>query len=142
MGATTSGVRVRGYSHVAVSVTDLDAARAFYRELFGFTELPRPDFTGAPGAWLAVGDLQLHLVASPEMPVLGRSFPHFALHVATEDFDATVDALRSAGVAFLGEPSTREDFGRPVRAAFVADPSGNVVELTDVGPLSPGPQPG
>jgi glyoxylase I family protein len=133
---TTAGVRVQGYSHVAVAVTDLEAARRFYREHFGFEELPRPDFPGAPGAWLAVGDLQLHLVAGPEMPVLGRSFPHFALHVTTEDFDATVDGLRAAGVPFVGEPSERVDFGRAVRAAFVADPSGNIIELTDVGPLS------
>ena len=32
-------------------------------------------------------------------------------------------------------PSTRVDFGVPVQAAFLADPAGNVVELTDVGPL-------
>jgi len=29
----------------------------------------------------------------------------------------------------------REDFGVPVRAAFCKDPSGNVIELTDVPPL-------
>jgi extradiol dioxygenase family protein len=44
-------------------------------------------------------------------------------------------ALRAAGVPFVSEPSERVDFGRPVHAAFVADPAGNVVELTDVGPL-------
>jgi hypothetical protein len=32
------------------------------------------------------------------------------------------------------EPGTREDFGRPVRAAFICDPAGNVIELTDVDP--------
>jgi hypothetical protein len=47
-----------------------------------------------------------------------------------------MEALREAGVAFIGEPSERVDFGRTVLAAFVADPAGNVVELTDVGPLA------
>jgi hypothetical protein len=37
----------------------------------------------------------------------------------------------------LGAPSARVDFGTPVRAAFITDPSGNVIELTDVRPLSP-----
>ena len=69
------------------------------------------------------------------MPVLGRTFPHFALYVTTEDFAPTMDALKRAGVTFIGEPSSRVDFGRTIWAAFVADPSGNVVELTDVGPL-------
>ena len=129
-----TGVRVTGYSHVAVHVTDLEAARAFYCGLLGFGELDRPDF-GVPGMWLRVGDLQLHFVESEEMPVLGQTFPHFALCVTTEDFAPTMDALKRAGVAFLGEPSSRVDFGRTIWAAFVADPSGNVVELTDVGPL-------
>jgi extradiol dioxygenase family protein len=70
------------------------------------------------------------------MPVVGPGFPHFALHVPTDEWDETMAALHAAGVAFLSEPSTREDFGRPVRAAFVTDPAGNVVELTDVGPLA------
>jgi hypothetical protein len=44
--------------------------------------------------------------------------------------------VRAAGVKMLGEPSARVDFGTPVRAAFITDPSGNAIELTDVGPLS------
>jgi catechol 2,3-dioxygenase-like lactoylglutathione lyase family enzyme len=66
----------------------------------------------------------------------GPGFPHFALYVPTDEFDATIEAVRAAGVKMLGEPSTRVDFGTPVRAAFVTDPSGNVIELTDVGPLT------
>jgi hypothetical protein len=38
-------------------------------------------------------------------------------------------------VEFLGDTMAREDFGVPVRAAFCKDPSGNVIELTDVPPL-------
>jgi catechol 2,3-dioxygenase-like lactoylglutathione lyase family enzyme len=133
--ATTGGVTVRGYSHVAVVTTDLAEARRFYCDLLGFTELPRPEF-GVPGMWLRVGDLQLHFIENETMPVGGPGFPHLALHVPTEAWDATMAALEEAGVRFLGPPSQRDDFGVTVRAAFVADPSGNVVELTDVGPLA------
>ena len=125
---------VSGYSHVAVSVTDLDAARDFYRDVLGF-EVPRPDF-GVPGLWLRVGDLQLHLGVADEPPSPGPGFPHFALYVPSEDFDATIDAVRAAGTKMVGEPSTRVDFGTTVHAAFITDPSGNVIELTDVGPLT------
>ena len=126
---------VSGYSHIAISVTDLDEARDFYCDLLGFEVLPRPDF-GFPGLWLRVGSLQLHLGVVDEAPSAGPGFPHFALYVPTDEFDATIESVRAAGVKMLGEPSSRVDFGTPVRAAFITDPSGNVIELTDVGPLN------
>jgi catechol 2,3-dioxygenase-like lactoylglutathione lyase family enzyme len=126
---------VSGYSHVAISVTDLDEARGFYCNVLGFEVLPRPDF-GFPGLWLRVGTLQLHLGVVDEAPTSGPGFPHFALYVPTEEFDTTIEAVRAAGVKMLGEPSSRVDFGRTVHAAFISDPSGNVIELTDVGPLA------
>jgi len=128
-------VAVSGYSHVAISVIDLDAARDFYCDVLGFEVLPRPDF-GFPGLWLRVGSLQLHLGVTDEPVSPGPGFPHFALFVPTDEFDTTIEAVRAAGVKMLGEPSARVDFGTPVRAAFVTDPSGNVIELTDVGPLT------
>ena len=135
-GTTTdAAVTIAGYSHLAIVTTDLDAARRFYVDLLGFTELPRPGF-GVPGMWLRVGDLQLHFIENETMPVAGPGFPHFALHVPAEAWDTTIAALQDAGVPFLGAPSEREDSGVRVRAAFVTDPSGNVVELTDVGPLA------
>jgi glyoxylase I family protein len=129
----TAPVAVTGFSHVAISVTDLDAARGFYCGILGFDELPRPDL-GIPGMWLGVGNLQLHFVETDEMPKPGRGFPHYALHVPTAEFDSTMETLRRAGVPFLGAPSSRVDFGTTVLAAFVTDPAGNVIELTDVGP--------
>ena len=134
-GTATAGVTIGGYSHLAIVVSDLAAARAFYIDLLGFEDLPRPDF-GVPGMWLRVGDLQLHFIENETMPVAGPGFPHFALHVPHEAWDDTIAALQAAGVPFLMGPSERVDFGRPVRAAFVTDPAGNVVELTDVGPLA------
>jgi glyoxylase I family protein len=131
---TTTPVAVQGYSHVAISVTDLEAARHFYCQLLGFGELPRPDF-GIPGMWLRVGDFQLHFIETDQMPVPGPGFPHFAFHIPTEHFLPTMETLRSEGVSFVGEPNSRQDFGKTVWAAFVKDPAGNVVELTDVGPL-------
>jgi len=127
-------VAVAGYSHVAIAVDDLAAARDFYCGIFGFEELPRPDF-GFPGMWLGVGALQLHFIETDELPTPGKGFPHYALYVPTEKYDETLEALRAAGVPFLGEPVTRVDFETTtVLQAFVTDPSGNVIELTDIGP--------
>jgi catechol 2,3-dioxygenase-like lactoylglutathione lyase family enzyme len=136
MTSPSTTVTVAGYSHVAIAVDDLEAARAFYCGILGFKELPRPDL-GIPGMWLGVGDLQLHFVETDELPSFGKGFPHFALYVPTEAFDTTIEALRAAGVRLLGEPSSRIDFGRTVLAAFMLDPAGNAIELTDVGPSGP-----
>ena len=125
---------VSGFSHIAIVVDDLEVARGFYCGTLGFEELPRPEF-GVPGMWLRVGSLQLHFVENPTMPVPGPGFPHIALHVEADRWEDTITHLNDAGVPFLIGPSEREDFGVRVRAAFVTDPAGNVVELTDVGPL-------
>lgn len=125
---------VEGFAHVAIVVDDLAAARGFYVDVLGLPELARPDF-GVPGMWLQAGALQLHFIENPTMPVPGPGFPHFAFAVGRDDWDETIAALRAADVAFLSQPSERDDFGTTVRAAFVIDPAGNVVELTDVGPL-------
>ena len=123
---------VEGYSHVAIAVDDLEAARKFYCGVFGFEEVRRPDF-GFPGMWLTVGSLQLHFVETDELPTPGKGFPHYALRVPTDHYDATIEALRAAGVPFIGEPITRVDFETiTVRQAFVSDPAGNVIELTNI----------
>ncbi|MAG32738.1 MAG: hypothetical protein CL908_17800 [Deltaproteobacteria bacterium] len=127
---------ITGYTHVNILVTDLEAAHEFYIDKLGFTVVPRPDFPGFAGEWYRIGDLALHLSVVEEMPDMKGGFPHLALHVPTEVFDSTVDALKSVGVDFLGDTMQREDLGVPVKATFCRDPSGNVVELTDVGPFS------
>ena len=138
--AVAPSITVSGYSHLAIVTTDLEAARRFYIDLLGFRELRRPDFAGFDGMWLQVGSLQLHFIVNQQMPVSGPGFPHFALHVPAERFAETMDGLRNAGVDFFIEPRSRVDFGTTVWAAFVKDPSGNVIELTDVGPIAtPGP---
>lgn len=128
-------VTIAGYAHVALVVDDLDAARRFWIDTLGLTELPRPDL-GVPGMWLSIGERQLHFIEHDTLPVGGPGFPHLALTVPADRWETTIAALHAAGTPFLMGPSERSDFGRRVRAAFLTDPAGNVVELTDVGPLA------
>jgi catechol 2,3-dioxygenase-like lactoylglutathione lyase family enzyme len=127
---------IAGYAHVNLVVTDLDAALGFYVDALGCTVLPRPDFGDvARGAWLRVGDVQLHLSVHANVPDNRGSFPHTAMYVPRDRFAETVTALEARGVRFVMGHRTREDFGVPVQTAFVADPDGNVIELTDVPPF-------
>jgi catechol 2,3-dioxygenase-like lactoylglutathione lyase family enzyme len=123
---------ISGYAHVNICVTDAEAARAFYEDKLGLAVLPRPDFGGFGGYWFRLGPSQLHLSVVDRMPEWNGAAPHMALFVPSDVFEATVDRLKGAGVEFSSDVRVREDFGVPVKTAFCRDPSGNLIELTDV----------
>jgi catechol 2,3-dioxygenase-like lactoylglutathione lyase family enzyme len=111
-----------GVHHVSVCVRDIDASRAFYAGVLGFSERgDRPDF-GFPGAWFDVGGQQVHLMEVAEMPP-GAASQHFALRV--DDLDAAVAAVEAKGVAVYRAPHTPP----AGRQAFLNDPDGNGIEL-------------
>jgi catechol 2,3-dioxygenase-like lactoylglutathione lyase family enzyme len=80
-----------GVHHVAICVADAQNGLAFYRDVLGMTQLPRPDL--GPGYWLDAGGQQVHLMESDTQP---RGANHFAIRV--EDIDAAVTDLREQGV--------------------------------------------
>ncbi len=114
-----------GIHHVSINVTDVAASVAFYTEsLGGALRDDRPDL-GIGGAWIDLGGQQVHLLEAPAAPALGQ---HFAIQVA--DLDATVTELRARGVR-VGDPGP----AGAGRQTFLEDPSGNTVELHQVGPV-------
>jgi catechol 2,3-dioxygenase-like lactoylglutathione lyase family enzyme len=111
-------MKLAGVHHVAISVKDLPAAMDFYVGQLGLEVLDRPDF-GIPGAWLALGEQQIHLI---ELDQAVHPSNHFAIHVL--DLDGTIAELREAGLD-VGDPSPVG----PGRQAFLKDPTGNMIEL-------------
>jgi glyoxylase I family protein len=115
--------------HVSLIVSDTSRALAFYRDLMGLTlDTTRPDL-GYPGAWLWVGEQQIHLLELPNPdPVQGRPQHggrdrHLALTL--KDTESFARDLEQAGIPF-----TRSRSGR--RALFCRDPDGNAIELMEV----------
>jgi glyoxylase I family protein len=109
--------------HVAINVRDLDEALEFYEGALGFVRRhDRPEF-GFPGAWLDVGDQQLHLIEAPAPADVGQ---HFAVRV--DDLGVVVAELRDRG----HQPSDPSPVANS-RQAFINDPSGNVIELHEIG---------
>jgi len=108
-----------GIHHVALVVDDLARAVGFYTRTLGFRlRTDRPAGLG-PGAWLDVGDQQIHLVEGAPSTARGR---HFAVLVA--DLDGAIRRLRADGVV-VSDPV-------PIGAArqsFLTDPAGNAIEL-------------
>lgn len=117
-----------GVHHVSINVADADEAIAFYTDVLGLTvRSDRPDFS-VGGAWLDLGDQQVHLI---ETDVPDDKGQHFAIRVG--DLDAAVTELRDRGVT-VTDPS-------PVgtsRQSFLHDPSGNRIELHQPAPGSGG----
>jgi glyoxylase I family protein len=114
--------------HVSLIVADAARAQHFYCDLLGLSvDDSRPDL-GYPGAWLCIGDQQIHLLELPNpdpiegRPVHGGRDRHLALTI--DDLDALTQALDSAGIDY-----TRSRSGR--RALFFRDPDGNALELIE-----------
>jgi glyoxylase I family protein len=111
--------------HVSINVRDVEEALPFYTDVLGGeVRADRPDL-GIAGAWIDLGAQQVHLVEAPAPSNLGQ---HFAIQVA--DLDQVVEELRGKGIE-VGDPGA---VGAN-RQTFLADPSGNVIELHQVGAL-------
>ncbi len=109
-----------------------DAARRFYADGLGLTEVEKPEaLRGRGGAWFrahdAEGAVTAELHVGVEEPFAAARKAHPAFLVA--DLDAAADRLRGAG--FEVDERERETFEGYLRFhAF--DPHGNRVEVLEV----------
>lgn len=105
-----------------ISVSNLERAAAFYRDVLGLQlATMAPEFnwaefeTDVPGFTIGMG-------VNPENPSGGGS----AINFGVTDLDAAKAALEQRGVAFEGEPM---EVPGQVRLAQFADPDGNALWL-------------
>jgi len=121
--------------HLALPITSVAAARAFYGELLGCPEGRSAD------AWIDFDfhghQLSLHvreagLADAGTTTVDGKEvpLPHFGLVLELAPWRELADRLRAAGVEFVIEPYTRFA-GEPGEQAtmFFRDPFGNALEV-------------
>jgi catechol 2,3-dioxygenase-like lactoylglutathione lyase family enzyme len=103
------------------------ASEAFYRDVLGLPQMPRPAFD-FPGAWFRLGQTQeLHLIGNRTQPVHSHSRgTHFALQVA--DIRAAETELQAKNAAFTG-PKQRPDGNWQI---FIQDPDGHYIELCEL----------
>jgi catechol 2,3-dioxygenase-like lactoylglutathione lyase family enzyme len=134
MTHTNKSALVHGLYHVAIKTSNLEATRAFWRDIVGLKEIDRPNF-GYPGAWLGCphpgGQAIIHVYAGG--PALGESriapvgagaIDHVSL--ACSGYRDFVARFRQASLPF------REFIvpGTSLWQLFVYDPSGMQLELT------------
>ena len=114
-------------SHINVTMPrgNEGAARAFYGEVLGLTEIPKPELLRIRGGvWFDAGGLDLHVSVDDQKGEADR-LRHFGLEWG--DLMELRDRLTAAGVVI--------DEGRPApwKRFFVRDPFGNRIEFHEPG---------
>jgi catechol 2,3-dioxygenase len=122
-------VSPRGISEIVLTVSDVERAVAFYRDVVGLrVDNPvNPNWcwlwAGAPGAPQRIGLTTGPLSYGAEHV---RGPVHFALRIAPEELDAAMVELRAKGIEVEGPVKFKE---WKARSIYFDDLDGNRVEL-------------
>lgn len=99
------------------------AARAFYGDLLGIPEVPKPaSLAGRGGVWFERGALRVHLGVDDDFRPARKAHPAFLV----TDLDTLVTSLRAAGVSVI-----EDDLLPGYARVHVSDPFGNRIELLE-----------
>lgn len=125
---------MRSFFHLAIHVTDLDAARHFYGGILGCNEGRSTDtwvdfdffghqislHLGVPFASASTGHVGDHRVP----------MPHFGVILELADWKVVAHRLQAANTVFVMPPQVRFE-GQPGEqwTMFFYDPSGNPIEI-------------
>jgi len=121
-------IEIRAINHVSLLVRDTLRSLEFYHGLLGLEiDASRPEMA-FPGAWLRIGDMQIHLLECPVSSRPGNRSGHGGRdrHVAMDvaDLDAVIKTLEAADIAYTLSRSGR-------RALFCRDPDDNALEFVE-----------
>jgi catechol 2,3-dioxygenase-like lactoylglutathione lyase family enzyme len=113
---------ILGLDHVqlAIPAGGEDKARAFFGDLLGMQEVPKPATLSASGCWFKAGALNLHLGVDPDFRPAAKAHP--ALLV--DDLAQLRQDLEQDGVK-VSDGKQIEGY----RRFFIDDPFGNRIEI-------------
>jgi catechol 2,3-dioxygenase-like lactoylglutathione lyase family enzyme len=122
-------VRPRRIYETVVYASDLEAARAFYRDALGLREVEEGVFRLDDDGVLLLFDPELSSQPCRVVPSHGPAGPiHVAFAVGEGELDAWRERLANLGV----ELEQDQDWERGgARSLYVRDPAGNSVELVE-----------
>jgi catechol 2,3-dioxygenase-like lactoylglutathione lyase family enzyme len=117
---------VTGISELVLEVSDLHAARRFYRDVLGFEETLYGE--GREGRyWYLVGETARLGLWTEQVGLAGGrggAHVHYAFHVADPEIDRLKERIEDAGSEIEGPIRLG-----PGRAIYVTDPDSKVVEF-------------
>jgi len=142
---------ILAFAHPCLVVPDLERARQFYEEMFGFEVLSEEGWTDSPHVDEAIGltqsscrgymmkghncFLELFEFSNTASDTPGTNMPradepgirHLAFYV--DDCWAEYERLQQLGGIAMGVPAGDEDSGY---AVYCRDPFGNIIELAEI----------
>lgn len=129
-------IEVTDLDHVALRVSDIDAALQFYHETLGLPVRDREKFESGDLPFVAVvaGGRHLHLFPSDDEIAVGNDHVCLLLRCSATETETAIqeylDELRRQGIEVEAD-EPRERIGAYGRdwAGYVRDPDGRIVEL-------------
>ncbi len=124
VGPLDASTPFRRVDHVQLAIPrgKEDEARAFYLDVLGLTEQPKPaELLDRGGVWLRSGDVVVHLGVDDDFHAATKAHPAFRC----AGYDALVHRIRSQGGCIVEDGSLFD--GKP--HCYIADPFGNRIEL-------------
>ena len=128
-------------NHIAIIVSDVGRSLAFYTEIIGFQQIQRPNFD-RHGAWLTMGNLELHLIKGVPNAPSGRDLIVSHIALDTNEPHKVLEKLLEYEVPFrqnISVPDPQkarenlveafENSEGKITQYFVRDPDGYYLEL-------------
>ena len=129
MSATPEAAHpVQGIGQLHITVSDLDASVAFYRDVLGLTHLfsAPAGAGGTPMAFFDAGGVRLYLGAAEDSSFTSRPLVYYRV----VDVVAAFEAVSGRGASAVASPHVvHRDAHHELWMAFVADPDGIPVAL-------------
>jgi len=119
-------MKILSIDHIqlAMPIGEEEKARAFYVELLGFTEIPKPpELAKRGGAWFESESAQLHLGVESDFKPARKAHPAFIV----DDLDSLITKVQNAGY----ETDTSQPPLDGYKRAHVFDLFGNRIELME-----------
>lgn len=109
---------------IAMPAGEEEKARAFYVNLLGFTEIPKPpELAKRGGAWFQSANVQIHLGVEPDFRPARKAHPAFLVN----NLDTLLAKIQNAGF----EVDTSQPPLDGYKRSHIFDPFGNRIELME-----------
>jgi len=119
-------MKIISIDHVQIAMPEgqEDTARAFYINILGFTEIPKPPaLIKRGGTWFQSGNVQLHLGVEKDFRSARKAHPAFIV----DELDAILEKVQQAGYEWDESQPPLDGYKR----AHIYDPFGNRIELME-----------
>ena|SRR5215216_1787138 len=120
------------FNHIAIYVADLEASKAFYKDVMEFEAMDEP-FHDGRHAWFRIGDhSQLHVVTGEKKEQLHIRNNHLAFSVSfLAGFIKKLDEKKISYINWAGDQKAAGKRPDGIQQIYLQDPDGYWIEVND-----------